>query len=205
MNRTEEVLLALSAAQQARLVALWQQVEDGILALAEFVVAAVNVLVAGNATGYALGVNTVRAQIETGVGVPTITDLAAGAHHLDADRLTEAVQTVLDAEHLDTRMQLQRIADNEPKEAAARGASDLIASSPHVTGWTRGLDGDACELCVWWWREGRVFQPDHAMPRHTGCTCEPVPTLAVGDNVQTPEQARNAARSRDRRTKESAA
>lgn len=50
-----------------------------------------------------------------------------------------------------------------------------MSRSEHVTGWTRSLNGEACQLCTWWWRAGRVWTADHPMPAHKGCICTPQP------------------------------
>ena len=67
--------------------------------------------------------------------------------------------------------------------AVARGAQDAREStmqrSELVEGWTRGVDSKSCQLCVWWWREGRVWPKTHHMPRHPGCTCVQVPKLVT--------------------------
>ena len=90
---------------------------------------------------------------------------------------------------------LDRLARNEPVQAATHGAEQAMAEDDRVSGWTRGLEAEACELCRWWWRNGRVWQPDHPMPRHTGCVCHPVPVVDVStDNAQTRKQAWEAAR-----------
>lgn len=175
MNPVEEYLGRLAKAQQARVAALWAQVGDGTVTVDEFVLMAENVVLAGNATGYALGTLTVRDAVEVGTAAPQITALAANAHHLDRGRVTDALRTILDAQETDTLMQLTRLADNEPKQAAADGAADVIRSNGAVTGWRRSLNSTACQLCRWWSREGRVWPAEHPMPRHTGCTCTQEP------------------------------
>src|SRR5699024_7495195 len=90
----------------------------------------------------------------------------------DGPRLGAAVSTAL-AGDLDAAMQLGRLAGNEPLDAANDAFADGMRRDKRVKGWVRGLDSDPCELCVWWWREGRIWQPDHTMPRHVGCVCSP--------------------------------
>lgn len=94
-----------------------------------------------------------------------------------------AVRTVLDgpAELYAGRLgQLTR-------SAVARAGQDVreqaVRSSPLTEGWTRGIDSDSCELCVWWWRGGRSWPKSHHMPRHKGCTCVQVPVLAEVSGV----------------------
>lgn len=67
------------------------------------------------------------------------------------------------------------------RSAVARAGQDArqaaIRGSGLVEGWTRGVDSTSCQLCVWWWRGGRVWPKTHHMPRHPGCTCVQVPQL----------------------------
>ncbi len=79
--------------------------------------------------------------------------------------------------------------DKLPRQRAARTARgratqrlgtyyDLgLSAQPAIAGYTRGLDADPCELCVWLARDGYVYPRGQAMHRHPGCTCVPVPVL----------------------------
>lgn len=176
MSAVEEALNRVSTAQQATVLALWENVEAGDLTESEFVEVVAAIITRGNALGYTLGAATVRSRIEALTGTPELVGVATTAH-LDPDRIRGALGTVL-ASDLDTVMQLSRLVDNEPKQAAATGTADAISGSPKVTGWTRDLDGDPCQLCVWWSRDGRVWPSDHPMPRHTGCACTQTPVVA---------------------------
>ena len=95
----------------------------------------------------------------------------------DAARLLKASQTLTDALDgtPDPDARVARLARAEPLETAAKAYSEGMSRSEHVTGWTRSLNGEACQLCTWWWREGRVWAADHPMPTHKGCTCTPEP------------------------------
>ena len=75
---------------------------------------------------------------------------------------------------------IARLARAETFTAGQSAYSDGIASSPHTKGWIRGLEPDACQLCRWWWREGRVWPKAHPMPTHKGCTCSPIPVVRAG-------------------------
>ncbi|HET7386135.1 MAG TPA: hypothetical protein VFJ19_05645 [Nocardioidaceae bacterium] len=99
----------------------------------------------------------------------------------EAARLTKAVETLGDA--LDDpdalKPRVVRIARAEPLRHLQ--LASLSAYTEHgVPGWVRGLDADPCQLCTWWWREGRVWPMTHRMPQHPGCTCQPVPVLNPG-------------------------
>ena len=65
-----------------------------------------------------------------------------------------------------------------PDCSLADGTADVIRRSSRVSGWVRSLDSNACELCQGWSRDGKVWDDDHTMPRHTGCTCTQDPVVA---------------------------
>lgn len=78
---------------------------------------------------------------------------------------------------------VERLARDEPVEAAQRGYLDGLRieslenpEGERVTGYRRGLNPDACQLCFWLWKEGYVYPVDMPMHRHTGCRCLPLPT-----------------------------
>ena len=77
---------------------------------------------------------------------------------------------------------LTRLARSEPMDKAQRGYGEAIRQDSRTEGWKRGLELDACELCTWWDRDGRIWPKDHVMPTHKGCACVPVPV--VGQRVQ---------------------
>lgn len=91
----------------------------------------------------------------------------------------EAAATVL-AEPDAAETRLARLARAEPLEAAHQGTDDAVQKQPLVQGWVRQMDADPCELCRWWWRQGRVWPKDHPFQRHTGCNCRPRVVLRKG-------------------------
>lgn len=96
----------------------------------------------------------------------------------DVERLTRAAHTLLDDldDTPDPEARVKRLGRAEPLRTAADAYSEGMARSPHVTGWVRELDDDPCQLCTWWYRDGRVWPADHPMPTHPGCSCTPRPT-----------------------------
>lgn len=100
------------------------------------------------------------------------------AHWTNRPRLERAALTILertdlaDVAALDVgRRAVHRLGRSEAVEAAQHTYSEQMTRSPVVSGWTRQLEADACELCVWWARDGRVWHKNHSMPTHKGCTC----------------------------------
>lgn len=110
----------------------------------------------------------------TTAGLPRTTGITATTSQAAAER---AVGTVMAGEEATRRARLERLARGAVARAGQDGRETALRQSPLVTGWTRGLDSTACQLCVWWWREGRVWPKSHHMPRHPGCTCVQVPAV----------------------------
>ncbi len=100
----------------------------------------------------------------------------------DTVRLTKAASTVLvTAEASDVPEKIvARLARSEPLEAAADAYSDAMVRSGRTKGWIRQMSAGACQLCRWWWREGRVWPAEHPFQHHKGCTCTPKPVIKEG-------------------------
>lgn len=189
----EETLGRLQTTTARAVLSLWEQHEAGLLTRAEFTDLAVLVLETATRQGLSLGALSIRGYLEAVTGMPQ--PVAVPEPEPEAGRLAKGVGTILAGHTADVPTRLERMALNEPVQAATDGARHAMLADRRVTGWTRGLEGDGCELCRWWWRNGRVWQPDHPMPRHTGCVCHPVPAVSVTtDNAQTTKQAWEAAR-----------
>lgn len=166
-----QVLAALALYQAGRLTA------DALVAVVAAYVAAGNsaaAVLADLSLSAAVTVQTGQAAAPLGISRPLD----------DPARLTLAARTILDdlTAHPDhdaalaaAQTRFLRLAESEIKEAAARAYSAAVKESRHVTGWTRGISGSACQLCRWWSRGGQVWPDDHPMPTHKGCTCNPVP------------------------------
>lgn len=96
-------------------------------------------------------------------------------------KAAQAVATVLAGQPEQVRTRLERLTRSTVVRAAQDTRGQAVARDPNVHGWRRGIDSDTCQLCRWWWREGRVWPKDHHMPRHPGCTCVQVPvTVSTG-------------------------
>ena len=193
----EDTLRELSEGTERVVSQLWAAVERGELDRETFDELAARFIAHANARADELGRLSIRAYLEAVTGTPEPAPALPPAPD-DADRLGRALNTI-HASRLDTPMQLARLARAEPLHAATAGAGDTMRRSRRVKGWTRGLEADACELCRWWWRNGRVWRPDHAMPRHTGCLCHQVPTTTTTSNFQTERQRVNAVRTNAQR------
>ena len=93
--------------------------------------------------------------------------LAAAA----VDIVSEPVETASGA----ADMRLERMTRSEVYGATQDQRTDTLAADQRATGWVRGMNADACQLCQWWSRDGRVWPSSHVMPTHTGCSCWQIP------------------------------
>jgi hypothetical protein len=101
------------------------------------------------------------------------------------DRLSKAAATMVKAvdTDADVAMQLDRMARNEPAEAAQRQMVHTYRGHG-VKGYRRHTDSDPCELCVWLVKAhldpegiGYIYPANKPMHRHTGCKCTPIPAI----------------------------
>ena len=106
--------------------------------------------------------------------------VSVGAVPDDTDRLAKAATTVARrGPRLGGARRHHRPAGpRRTVDTAARTYSGQLAASPLVEGWTRAMDAAPCQLCRWWWREGRVWPKNHPFQTHTGCACVPRPVWA---------------------------
>lgn len=128
--------------------------------------------------------------------LPVIPEVSRQA--LDPARVAGAVTTVLEGAAEDIPVRLHRLVRGAVSEAAQTTRATAIRETETYEGWTRGIDSDSCQLCVWWWRDGRVWPKDHTMPTHPGCTCVQVPTISqkklwVSDEAYEASQQRRVA------------
>ena len=108
--------------------------------------------------------------------------------------------TILDEEQPDpespdsTPMRIERLARSELLEAAQNATIDAMQQQPLVEGWTRQMDDDPCQLCRWWWREGRIWPKEHPFQSHKGCNCQPkvVLTEHIESTIYTRRLKRDA-------------
>ena len=157
---------------------LWEAFSAGRIDVTTFQTAAAALVTSANVSGGAVGALALAANLTARLGAVVAPEpVALPAWKVAPGRLETAVDTILSGSG-DPRMQLSRLGRAELVEAVQDGYTGAIARSKLLQGWTRGLEPDACELCTWWAREGRVWPKDHIMPRHKGCECMPEPVLA---------------------------
>lgn len=169
-----------------------------------------------NAAGVALGDAGIARQIEelSGQPTPTLGLLAVD----ESQRLLTATTTVLDglpdtetAEKTESpsgstvepstgvsredraRTRLERLGRSEPLEQVAKSATHAMQRQPLVEGWVRHMEPDACELCRWIWRNGRVWPKEHpfqVMHHNDACT----PRVVLRRNIESTGHTRKLAR-----------
>lgn len=131
--------------------------------------------------------------VETATPVP----VTATTRATELDRLSKAASTVLVVAETSEVPEaiVARLARAETFNAGQNAYTEGIATSKATRGWIRGISPNCCQLCRWWWREGRVWPKDHPMPTHKGCTCSPIPVVREGitSTGHTRRLARDAA------------
>lgn len=125
----------------------------------------------GNAQALGLAEAFTQRQLEsvTGRATPARGLLPAD----DSDRLLKAAKTIL-AEP-DPLARIERLGASEVLYTAQGGVQESLTgrkrSRGGYLGWVRQMEADPCKRCRWWSRNGRVWPPDHRMPRHHNCRC----------------------------------
>lgn len=183
----ETVVNAVTGQSGRSLVNLFDAYTRGAMNRTEFLEAGGQILATANARSSAAGEAIFRDYMERFTGEPYV--LKATSTPWNPERLQKALNTIVTEEGIDTVMQLERLSRAEALKASRRAYDTAMGAEKRVKGWVRGLDSNACQLCTWWWREGRVWHPEHPMPAHQGCVCHKVPTVTTTSNFQTADQS----------------
>jgi hypothetical protein len=184
----EDTLDQISQQSQQQVQQAWANYQAGQLTQAEFEQVTAQAIAASNSRAATLADLSLAAAIATEMAtqfpqVDATSTLTTSGLTPDSGeeltRLTKGVHTLLEASKAgdDVTARLTRFAASEPLETAQRTYQQSIKKHPALNGWQRHLSTDACELCVWWWREGRVWPKDHYFQSHKGCKCTPKPFL----------------------------
>lgn len=173
-------LIRLSEASERQVLAAYRAFLSGALSRDECVQYIASAIAVSNGQAFALADLAFAAEMMTQLGeAAPVTGVTAPD---DLDRLAKAATTVLevaDASPVPAAI-VARLARAEPLEAAANAYSDNMIRSGKTKGWVRQKSANACQLCTWWWREGRVWPAEHPFQHHKGCTCTPKPVIAEG-------------------------
>ena len=170
----EQLLDQIVGDSQNKAEALLTMWEQGQLTDDQFIEALAYLVDNSRARGAHGGLTVLRDYLETELQQPVVLNVQFPESSIDG--LPKAVQTILNSDQ-ETRMQVLRLVSGETLSAAHSAYESTLKQEPRVKGWKRGLEADACELCQWWSRDGKVWPKDHHMPTHTGCKCHQVPII----------------------------
>lgn len=178
-----------------RAAAIWRAVERGELAAetAAELVAIWTELGATQAQALALAeYGGAMAELGLSPSAPTTPASTPALGHLE----TAARTSISDPGQAAVR--LARLAMSETAAAFQRATGELLAADTRITGYRRGLNAGACELCLWLYKDGYVYPTDQPMHRHTGCQCVQEPTT---ENVSgtTDRRTGTGSRRKDRK------
>lgn len=173
----QETLDRLSNDTEAKAQRVLDQLEAGDIDQAAAIALLAAIILVAQKRGAAVAELSFAAQVSAMSRTPTAAaGVLVGAPNIVRDVITKTVTTSRGID--ETRTRITRIAQNEPQEVAKQTYGNALQRSEKVEGWTRGLDSDPCELCVWWSRDGRVWPKDYPLAHHKGCQCTQVPVLA---------------------------
>jgi hypothetical protein len=169
---------ATAASAQLEVAAIWAAVLAGQITVAAAGLLIVGAINRANAEAVSLADVFLSVQIEMATGEPAPSTGVAPRD--DSDRLLKAFETIVDdsADDDEVLTRLDRLARSEPLETSQRAATEAMQAQPLVEGWTRAMDSDPCQLCRWWWREGRIWPKEHPFQSHKGCNCQAKVVLA---------------------------
>lgn len=166
---------ALEARIHALIAAGWE--------LDDVVESAATLIATANVSAARIGAIVYAALMGELTGKTVVPATAPDPHAIDVGRLRRAVATVMAEPPEQHPTRLARLAKGETASAAHNAYTAALSADERVTGWTRSLDGEGCQLCVWWARGGQVWPREHRMPRHTGCRCSQRPVVQSSEPV----------------------
>ncbi|WP_347957090.1 hypothetical protein [Gordonia aichiensis] len=175
-----DTLQALAAESEQTILAAYHSYLEGLLDREETVRIIAHLIAEANGRARSLADMAMAAQMMIELQEPL--PVSGVPYPDDVPRLTKAADTVLtvaEASEVPEAI-VARLARSEPLEAAAEAATDAMVRSGLTKGWIREKSANACQLCEWWWREGRVWPAEHPFQHHKGCTCSPRPVLREG-------------------------
>lgn len=138
--------------------------------------------------------------------LPEVSSQVGSASAVESSKVSQSLQTILEGDPDQIVTRLERLGYVLPIEETQRGYGDELQRDPRVEGWRRGMDNGACQLCQWWWREGRIWPKRHPFQTHKGCKCQQIPELLKSSELQSTQYTRaierreQAIKNRDRRS-----
>lgn len=171
-----DVFMGHAETTAGRLVELHARLLSGELTVDGFVALAAGLVGRANAQAFAL------ADLSLAAWVTAATQSAAPTLGLvlpdEGPRLRDGLATLIAAVDPEApELRVARYGRAETARAFQRGYSEGIAERDEIGGWRRRLNTTACQLCVWLWKEGKVYPASRRMTQHPGCGCHPEPVL----------------------------
>jgi len=165
-----ETLDKLATTTAAQVLAAFESWQEGLIEYAHFLAVAAAYLSAAGNKGTALADTALAAylSIETGRAVPTLGMVPPEVDHRPALATIAATTGVDLAEKFATHTRATTL-------ATAQDAYGDAMTERGIPGWTRVLNGGACELCQD--LAGDVLPGDAPMYHHKGCGCTQRPVL----------------------------
>ncbi|HNP58459.1 MAG TPA: hypothetical protein PK331_12375 [Gordonia sp. (in: high G+C Gram-positive bacteria)] len=178
MSSYRDALLRIADGSARQVLAAYRSYVDGLLTHDEAVAYISSAIAAANGRARMLADLRLAAEVMAALG--TEQPVAGVPMPSDRERLAKAAATMLAtaAKSEVPEKIARRLAESEPVQAASEATTEAMVRSGKTNGWVRDLSPDACQMCRWWWREGRVWPDDHRMPQHPGCTCHQRPVFA---------------------------
>jgi hypothetical protein len=168
----QDSLDALRTTTDRQVSAAWRALKSGALTEPQFVELSTAYIVRANNAAAAIADLSLSVELLRITG-ETYAPLGVMPRSYDAKVTARGMKSLLkeSSTGVDIDERLSRFAKSAPLDAATNAYGQAIAQSTAVEGYVRQMDGDPCQLCRWWYRDGRVWQKDHPMPRHKGCEC----------------------------------
>jgi hypothetical protein len=168
----QETVRKISATTEQQVLEAYRAYGMGRISRPQFVQLSAAIVAKANNAAVAV------ADVAVSVELARVSGTAYGARGVlpkpyDQARLQKGVRTLLDDLEGgdDVTDRIARFARSEPLTTATNTFSERVSGSDLIEGWVRQLDGDPCQLCRWWWREGRVWNKNTRMQHHKGCSC----------------------------------
>ncbi|PQZ85595.1 hypothetical protein CQ018_19650 [Arthrobacter sp. MYb227] len=175
-----DILVKLGDTTVEKVLRIYDLMQAGELTYLEAVGLMSTLIGTSQAKAVALAETSLAAELT--LGTRTAVGVISTGVTPDMKKLRGGVRVVLATVNStpDPEGRIGRMARNLTYAAGADAYSEGVKRSPLVEGWERNLEPDACQMCVWWWRDGRAWPKDHVMPSHKGCTCTPKPVFERG-------------------------
>lgn len=169
-----DLMATFAASTETELVALWERWEAGELSYEEFVALAVILLVRTRARAAALADVGAAADLSVAAGAP-VAPVGLEPEQDGPNLAHAALVAALAAEayKTDPREAVAVLARSQALEAVQDATVAAYREHEQVVGWTRVLNGGACELCQD--LAGDVLPVTAQMYHHKGCGCSTRP------------------------------